>query len=164
MAKMEGDFYFAENPNAAQLDDAEHAALVGPEAIRKLRSGPAERITPVILAMRKKDFHLAKKHTRRLFDEGVLIGIASDGPLVPVAHGTHVERRILNDCGVAPLQVISAATRDGAIRLTMGVNGKGRRNFGTVEPGMAADLVVLAADPLAAISNTRKIEGHAIGA
>lgn len=160
MAKMEGDFYFAENPNAVQLDDAEYAALVGSEAIRKLRSGPAEGVTPAILTMRKKDFQLAKKHTRRLFEEGVLIGIASDGPVVPVAHGhgTHVEMRILNDCGVPALQVVRAATRDGATRLTMGLNGKGKRTFGTIEPGMAADLVVLTADPLVAISNTRKIE------
>jgi len=160
MAKMEGDFFFAENPRAPQLDDPEYAALMGADAIRRLRSGPAEGITAEILALRKKDFHLAKKHTRRLFDDGVLVGIASDGPVFPVAHGhgTHVEMRILNECGIAPLQVIRAATLNGARRLTMGLNGKGKREFGTIEPGMAADLLVLSADPLAAISNTRKIE------
>jgi len=160
MAKMEGDFYFAGNSGAAQPDDPEYTALMGAEAIRRLRSGPAQGVTPEILALRKKEFDLAKRFTQQLVDAGILVGIASDGPVFPVAHGhgTHVEMRILNEAGVPPLQVIRAATLNGALRLTMGLDGKGKRDFGTIEPGMAADLLLLSGDPLLSISNTRKID------
>jgi imidazolonepropionase-like amidohydrolase len=48
--------------------------------------------------------------------------------------------------------VLRIATRNGAEGL--GLLGE----TGTIEAGKAADLVVLEADPLASISNTRKIE------
>ena len=60
---------------------------------------------------------------------------------------------LLAAAGIAPLDVIRIATRNGAL-------GLGRLSeFGTVEPGKRADLVVLDADPIADIRNTRRISG-----
>lgn len=56
----------------------------------------------------------------------------------------------LVELGMTPSQAITAATRNGAI-------AAGRlEQFGTVETGKVADLILLSADPLADISNIRK--------
>jgi imidazolonepropionase-like amidohydrolase len=52
--------------------------------------------------------------------------------------------------GMTPMQVIVAATRNSAgfVRMT---------DAGTLEPGMSADFIVLDANPLDNITNTRRI-------
>ena len=52
----------------------------------------------------------------------------------------------LVELGMTPSQAIVAATRNGAIA------ARGLNDFGTLEPGKLADLVILTADPLADIS------------
>ena len=52
----------------------------------------------------------------------------------------------------AALQALQAASRDAA--KVMGVSNE----MGTIEVGKTADLVLLDADPLKSISNTRKID------
>jgi imidazolonepropionase-like amidohydrolase len=68
-------------------------------------------------------------------------------------HGTGTIMAIegLVELGMTPSQAIVAATRNGAIA------ARGLKEFGTLEAGKIADLVVLTADPLADISNIRKI-------
>ncbi len=160
LAKMEGDFYFFENPRAPQLSDPDYVRLMGPEGMARLKKGPPPEVTPAILAQRKKEFERAQRITKQLFDAGVMITVGSDGPVFPVVHGygTHTELRVVRDAGLPPLAAIQAATMNGARRLTMGRDGKGKREWGTIEAGMAADLLVLSVDPLADINNTRKIE------
>jgi imidazolonepropionase-like amidohydrolase len=158
MAKMEGDYYFFEKRDHPQLRDPEYIALMGEKAMARLTGDPES--SPAVLALRKKEFERAMKFTRQLSGAGVLIALGSDGPVFPVAHGhgVHVEMRVLNRAGLSPLETIKAATMNGARRLTMGLDAKGRREFGSLEPGMAADLVLLSADPLSDIQNTRKID------
>ena len=64
----------------------------------------------------------------------------------------HRELELLVQAGISPLDVLSIGTRNGAEGL--GVLDE----VGTIEPGKIADLVVLRADPLASISNTRLID------
>ena len=64
----------------------------------------------------------------------------------------HDELELLVRAGLPPLRALQAATRDPARFLGLG--------SGTVRQGAAADLVVLDADPLADIRNTRHI--HAV--
>jgi imidazolonepropionase-like amidohydrolase len=60
--------------------------------------------------------------------------------------------QLMVEAGLTPIQVISAASRNSAEFL--GVS----KDFGTLEAGKWADLVVLGKDPLADIRNTRTIE------
>jgi imidazolonepropionase-like amidohydrolase len=55
--------------------------------------------------------------------------------------------------GIAPFDVIRAATGNGTALLETG-----DPEYGTIEPGKLADLILLNADPSADITNTRKIE------
>jgi imidazolonepropionase-like amidohydrolase len=55
------------------------------------------------------------------------------------------------ELGMTPAQAIVAATKHGATA------ARGLKDFGTLEPGKFADLVVLSGDPLADIKNIRKV-------
>jgi imidazolonepropionase-like amidohydrolase len=65
--------------------------------------------------------------------------------------GTIIAIEGLVELGMTASQAIVAATRNGAIA------ARGLDDFGTIEPGKRADLLVLHADPLADIGNIRKL-------
>jgi imidazolonepropionase-like amidohydrolase len=82
----------------------------------------------------------------------ILAGTDSAGPFVYPGSSLHEELALLVEAGLTPMQALRAATSNPARFM-----GK-QKEFGTVEPGRAADLVLLNADPLSDIHNTRKIE------
>ncbi len=88
---------------------------------------------------------VAKRNTRRLFQAGVLLAVASEGgdPL-------H-EAELLSEAGVPPLDVIVAATRNGAMALHQ------LDDRGTIEAERRADLLLLSANPAEDIKNLRKV-------
>jgi imidazolonepropionase-like amidohydrolase len=63
----------------------------------------------------------------------------------------HDELALLVEAGLTPLEALQAATRNTA--QAVGLGGE----LGTIEVGKLADLVLLEADPLAAITNTTRI-------
>src|SRR5262249_41848878 len=65
--------------------------------------------------------------------------------------GTIMAIEGLVELGMAPAQAIVAGTKNGATA------ARGLQEFGTIESGKRADLVLLAADPLADIHNIRKV-------
>ncbi len=70
----------------------------------------------------------------------------------------HHEMEILVEAGLTPMQALKAATSWPA-ELLEGKNGaRGQAKIGSIRPGNFADLVVVSADPLVDISNTKKIE------
>ena len=93
----------------------------------------------------------AKRNTRRLFQAGVLFGVASEGgdPLR--------ETELLVDAGVPPLDTIVAATHNGAMALRQ------LDQRGTIEEGRRADLLVLLANPGEDIRNLRKVALRMVG-
>jgi imidazolonepropionase-like amidohydrolase len=80
----------------------------------------------------------------------------SDWAVVPGVD-LHNELALLVEAGFSPMEALQAATSLPAEYL-----GK-TAEFGTVERGKAADLVLLDADPLENISHTRKIRGVVVG-
>jgi len=78
---------------------------------------------------------------------GVKIAVGSDGNNPWAAHA---EMADMVAAGMTSAQVITAATRNGAEFLRM-------TDSGTIEAGKSADLLVLDANPLDDITNTRKI-------
>ena len=94
----------------------------------------------------------ASANLKKLSDGGVKIAMGTDtGPPARFqGYFELMELELMAKAGLTPKQVILASTRDAARcqKLT---------NVGTLEPQMWADFVVLDADPLADISNVRKI-------
>ena len=97
---------------------------------------------------------LAQENVKRLSDAGVTIAMGTDtGPPGRFqGYFEHLEMEMMAEAGLTPMQVIVAATGDAA--RCVGLD----QELGTLEPGKRADFVVLAANPLDDIRNTRTIE------
>ena len=113
------------------------------------------------LGMYGSSFEEKAKGVQAWLDGGVKFTLATDqGPdsadLGPVVWGRlgrmHFNRMIgLQDVGASPMEVLIAATRNGAEAYGLG------DKLGTVEEGKIADLLVLDANPLDDIGNFRSI-------
>ena len=141
------DPFYVESPDLAYV----------PEAVLKMwrhgnaftsgwTSGERERaraLWPKVLAL-----------TKVYYDRGVRLVAGSDVPNPWVVPGAslHGELALLVSAGIPPLEVIKIATKNAAEGL--GISGE----VGTVEAGKLADLVVLSANPLQEIGNTRAVE------
>ena len=91
----------------------------------------------------------AREHTRRFYDAGVRIVTGSDAQGQP--DGVHRELQQLVQAGLPNRAALLAATRNAAVALGMA------SDIGIVRTGYIADLLLLDADPLANIENTRRI-------
>ena len=89
----------------------------------------------------------------RMHAQGVPIGAGTDTPIGRALPGysLHTELERLVDAGLSPLEAIEAATVRPAEFLRLS------DEMGAVSPGRRADLVMLEANPLDDISNTRRI-------
>ena len=92
-------------------------------------------------------FNIQARNLARLNAVGVRITLGTDGNRPWGAH-TEMEDMVL--AGMTPMQVIVAATRNSAEFLRMA-------DAGTLAAGKSADFIVLDANPLDDITNTRKI-------
>jgi imidazolonepropionase-like amidohydrolase len=81
----------------------------------------------------------------------LLAGTDTGDPYVVPGFALHDELRLLVEAGLSPLVAIRSATLEPA--LALGVSA----TMGSIESGKVADLVILSADPLADIRNTRRI-------
>jgi imidazolonepropionase-like amidohydrolase len=86
----------------------------------------------------------------RLHRAGVPIATGTDAGNPLTLHGPSIyhEMETMRGVGLSAMDVLVASTRNGA-------RAMGRDDFGTLEPGMWADLVILGANPLADIRNVR---------
>jgi imidazolonepropionase-like amidohydrolase len=92
--------------------------------------------------------------TKIMYDNGVQILSGTDIPnfgLVPGA-SLHNELELLVEAGIKPLEVIKIATNNGATAL--GIEDR----VGTIQPEKQADMIILSANPIENISNTKEIE------
>lgn len=149
------------------------AVVHGGLAPDSLANDPRLRFVPPALAERWREVRSARpeeevevgrrieEHTWRLVGlahhagVGILAGTdASDEPYVFAGSGLHDELVLLVRAGLSPLEALQTATLNPARYL------EATDSLGTVAPGKLADLVLLDANPLEDIRNTKRI--HAV--
>ena len=101
----------------------------------------------------KEGLEVAKRNLKTLSDAGVRIAMGTDTGPAGRWQGffEHLELEMMVQSGMTPMQVIVASTSAAA-----DCHGKGGQ-FGALTPGASADLLVLNANPLDDIRNTRRI-------
>lgn len=97
-----------------------------------------------------------QEYTRALYDGGVLLTAGTDSPTVLGVAGFSMldELDALARLGLSATEALEIATRNGGryVERTLGPDHR----FGTIEPGMRADLLLLEADPTADLGNLRR--------
>jgi imidazolonepropionase-like amidohydrolase len=111
------------------------------EDLRKLQEAATDR--PEAQAA----FAIQARNLAKLNAAGVRIALGTDGN---TPWGPHAEMADMVAAGMSPAQVIVAATRNSADLLKLA-------DAGTLEAGRSADFIVLDANPLDDITNTRRI-------
>jgi imidazolonepropionase-like amidohydrolase len=86
-----------------------------------------------------------------------IAGTDTANPYVFPGFSLHEELALLVQAGFTPMQALQSATSDAAQYLGL------LNSLGTIEKGKIADLVLLDANPLAEIGNTRKINAVVLG-
>jgi len=112
-----------------------------PAELQKLEAGNTDRPDA------QTAFGIQARNLAKMSAAGVKVALGSDGN---VPYAPHMEMADMVAAGMTPAQVIVAATRNGAEFLRMS-------DSGTIAAGKSADLLVLDANPLDDITNTRKI-------
>ncbi|MFL6463998.1 MAG: amidohydrolase family protein [Bryobacteraceae bacterium] len=112
-----------------------------------------ELVTPASSARQQREFRELLQIVELMHREGVQLLAGTDFAISFIYPGfsLHDELALLGQCGLTPMQALQTATRNPARVL-------GQDKLGTIEPGTFADLVILDADPLASIQNTRRIQ------
>ncbi len=134
-----------------------------PPAVRQSWS-PNEiekQISPAVAQWYRAQFQNDLKLARSMYEAGVPMMAGSDSldPFDFPGPSLHEELKLLTEVGFTSLQALQAASSKSAEFL--GATGEG--GWGTIQPGRTADLVLLEADPLANIANTRKIAAVILG-
>ncbi|MBL7698617.1 MAG: amidohydrolase family protein [Chitinophagaceae bacterium] len=104
-------------------------------------------------ARNQNAFKIAMANAKKIFDYGIKVALGTDSGAFPIrtqGFAEHLEMQLLSEAGVPVSDVIAIATNNSAQAL-------GLRDFGTIGAGKVADLLVLDADPMQDIKNTRKI-------
>ncbi len=136
----------------AWLDDPLLHETIPPGEIKRLENQYANR-RPEALANTRASWDLQVRNLTKMRAGGVRIVLGSDSAGDPSrTMGWHAiwELDALAKAGMTPSEVIVASTRLAAETLKLD-------QLGTVAPGKSADFVVLNANPLENIANTRKI-------
>jgi imidazolonepropionase-like amidohydrolase len=154
---------FGDDVGDTSMDDPERTPLspLLPARVREEllhrwaeRRGAAARASDTARERARRGWRVLLDLVGRFHRGGGTVLAGTDCPNVAIVSGysIHRELELLVRAGLSPMDALLAATRRPAERLGQ------TAVFGAIAPGLSADLLVLAADPLADIRHTRRIE------
>ena len=134
------------------LDDPLLRATYAPKQIEEYWGEPLRKMTPEQVARVKSRFDSDAKSAMRLRAAGIRVvgGTDTGQSRFLIGYFNHMDLESMVAMGMTPAEAIVAATRDGAEIAKV--------NTGLVAAGRSADFIVLDANPLENIANTRKID------
>ena len=114
----------------------------------------ASREVPGLVNDRERSLEISMANLGRALQAGVRIAMGSDAGNAGMLHGATIlrELQLMNEAGMTQMQVLVAATRNGAE-----VIGRGEE-LGTLEAGKLADIIVVNGDPLQDLSVLGNVE------
>jgi len=159
LTREESTFIYAKPP--AFLDDPFFTRFADPETIKALKDpawGKKVKADPDF-SKYAGQLKMGQKNLKKLFDAGVKVAFGTDtGPPARFqGFFEHRELELMVQAGLTPAQALQTATLNAAQCL------RSERDFGTLGKGKRADLILLDADPLENILNTRKINQVWVG-
>lgn len=126
--------------------------------LRELHRIPLQHIPSWVRRMMREGSHIktptnAQLNLRKVVDAGIAVVVGSDAGNIGTLHGPGIFREmdLMQAAGMTPLEVLRAATVNGAKALGL------EREAGTLEPGRLADLVIVDRDPVEDIGNLSAI-------
>jgi imidazolonepropionase-like amidohydrolase len=161
LAREEAMFVFADSP--AFIDTAFFRKGLSAERLALLKTlKREEQLKDPQQAFYRRSFEFDKTNLKKLSDAGVRIALGTDsgGDLNRFFIQGFFEHRqmdLMRDAGLTPMQIIQAFSQNAAEAL--GID----RDFGTIAKGKAADLLVVAKNPLDDIANMHDIEAVYLG-
>ena len=126
----------------------------------KTRSGRIRCATITGPLWYKEHMPIAMRNLKKISDAGIVIAMGTDsggGPGRFQGYFEHLELEYETKAGLTPMQALVSATSGAAKAMNIS------KEVGTLEKGKLADFVVLSANPLDDIKNTRAIESVWIG-
>ncbi len=133
------------------LDHPLIADTTPPFALTELRKLGHEEVNKDSLAALLDD----ESNVKRLMQAGILIAAGTDAPYPGdfQGEGIHRELELLVESGLTPLEAITIATKNAALIVNAA------KEWGTLEPGKLADIVIVEGKPDQNIRDTRAIVG-----
>jgi imidazolonepropionase-like amidohydrolase len=160
------------------LKDRDEAAKKREEAEKKASGQQRAKTSAEIRQRQNEDgleIEMRRKNAQKLIAAGAIVTIGTDNYWAAAPEFSRTSKPETQDHGIGsilaieglvelgmtPAQAIVAATKNGAIA------SRGLAEFGTIEPGKGADLLILDANPLDDIHNLQKLsaivrDGHVV--
>jgi imidazolonepropionase-like amidohydrolase len=159
LANMEAGWFYYEHPAILNLPMLQNALYPRGRQMLADDARKAQTLSAPDLAQRKARMReQTYPFIKAMSDAGVRVVTGTDcgaeaSQITPFGHATHREVQMFVEAGMPPLAAIRAATLDAARVITHSEDPE----YGSIQPGKAADLLLLDADPTVDINNTIKI-------
>jgi imidazolonepropionase-like amidohydrolase len=143
------DLKFLEEPLIVETTPPWFLADLRAEATRNLSDAEKSEVR-----MAAAGFDEMARNVKKLLDAGVLVAAGTDAPYPGLFQGEalHHELELLVAAGMAPLQAIRLATFNAASIM------HAEEEWGSLQAGRTANVVIVAGNPAEHISDTRKVE------
>jgi hypothetical protein len=153
------------NPDLSYFPKARGELLLHRQRLIKIYSNRYEHM-PMVSKLSPQDLQVlqdARVNVQRFIKGYVQAGgkiiAGTDAPgVASPGLGIHHEMELLVEAGLTPMQALQSSTSWGADMLAGYRGRRGNQRVGSLQEGNFADLVILEADPLKDIANTKKIE------
>ncbi|HKP37019.1 MAG TPA: amidohydrolase family protein [Pyrinomonadaceae bacterium] len=152
--KLWQTLYGRETAEALEQQRAE-VRYMPPQALNQWKQQRSNQLASIPADTGERVIAFRDRMLKALSDEGVGILLGSDAPQLFSVPGfsLHREMEAMTRAGLTPYHILASGTRNAAVYLNA------EKEFGTVEVGKSADLILVNANPLKDVTNISKRTG-----